>query len=1052
MMLDAERRALSALRFNLAPTPDNVWRPSPFNVADLHKDVVESVFDGVSQARGGDESNPLGVVIQGPAGAGKTHMLGMVRARTQHDGGYFFLVSLLNGKTFWQSTLLSIVDGLQRESTGWSTQLKAFLRRLTSMVGIPVGVRDAIAGEEELTPEHLATFIAALRQRHRVLGQETQDTLRAMVMLGSKETRDTVAWDIAYAYLNTRELTDFQERALWGITGEVRPAQLVIRDISRLLALTGSPTVIAIDQIDTLIAHSTRQLGSARGSSAVIVGEVADGLINLRDGTRRALIVLSCLPDTWDILKTGSANPVPDRFREAPYLGRVSNAKIGQAIVRKRLDACYSSVGFRPPYPTWPIKPMAFTEADHFTPRALLRRVQQHASACIRAGEVTELEWLEEDAPTSVVYTGSVAEAKVPEDALAALDERFGRLVKEAGVDEALTHATEDRAMPRLLAAGLSALIEEMGGAFKQDPPPSAKPALHARLRETLNEALEDERHWSLRAIASNHAVAVIARIQAASTMAGLDADVPERRLYLLRNTPWPKGPKTTATVSEFHEAGGRTLPLSREDLRVFDALRIMQSEQLEHFEPWLRARQPATTTDLFQAIFGDRVVGAAPAGEPDPGGAVPALVAPEPAQAIRLGSNVDTGEPLDIELEALRKHMVIFAGSGSGKTVLIRRIVEECARKGVSAIVLDPNNDLARLGDAWPHTPPRWGDGRRGDGQPTIWRARRHHGVDAADRGWSAAELPAAAGFRRRHRRARRVRRQSTLPWRRSRQGQAWATPRPRPAGQAVLREALEYFARRGEAAGSGFIGLLDRPAGRRRPDSARREGRAGDGGDPGGRGEVIDPLFGGDGEPVDAGNLLSPAPGRRARVSVISLIGLPGEEQRQSFVNQLQLELFSWAKRNPAGDRPLGGLFVMDEAQTFAPSGATTPCTKSTLALVSQLRKYGIGMVFATQAPKGLHNLIPGNATTQFFGLLNAPAHIEAAKGMAKVKGGDVPDIGKLGVGQFYAAGEDFPFGKIQTPLCLTHHPNAPLIPDEVIERARREPPPRNRRAGDV
>src|SRR6185437_11283134 len=48
-------------------------------------------------------------------------------------------------------------------------------------------------------------------------------------------------------------------------------------------------------------------------------------------------------------------------------------------------------------------------------------------------------------------------------------------------------------------------------------------------------------------------------------------------------------------------------------------------------------------------------------------------------------------------------------AGSGSGKTVFIRRLVEECALQGVSSIVLDPNNDLARLGDPWPTTPTTW-------------------------------------------------------------------------------------------------------------------------------------------------------------------------------------------------------------------------------------------------------------------------------------------------------------------------------------------------------
>ena len=61
--------------------------------------------------------------------------------------------------------------------------------------------------------------------------------------------------------------------------------------------------------------------------------------------------------------------------------------------------------------------------------------------------------------------------------------------------------------------------------------------------------------------------------------------------------------------------------------------------------------------------------------------------------------------------------------------------------------------------------------------------------------------------------------------------------------------------------------------------------------------------------------------------------------------------------------------------------------------LALASQARKYGLGLVFATQAPKGLHNRIPGNAATQFFGLLNSPTQITAAREMARA---DISDDG--------------------------------------------------------
>jgi DNA helicase HerA-like ATPase len=132
------------------------------------------------------------------------------------------------------------------------------------------------------------------------------------------------------------------------------------------------------------------------------------------------------------------------------------------------------------------------------------------------------------------------------------------------------------------------------------------------------------------------------------------------------------------------------------------------------------------------------------------------------------------------------------------------------------------------------------------------------------------------------------------------------------------------------------------------------------------------------------------------------------------------------------------LGGLFVMDEAQTFAPSGAMTACTHSTLVLASQARKYGLGLVFATQAPKGLHNRIPGNAATQFFGLLTSMAQIDAAQEIARAKGSSITDVGRLGRGEFYAAVEGSPFVRMQAPFCLSHHPKSPLTSEEVVERA--------------
>jgi DNA helicase HerA-like ATPase len=148
--------------------------------------------------------------------------------------------------------------------------------------------------------------------------------------------------------------------------------------------------------------------------------------------------------------------------------------------------------------------------------------------------------------------------------------------------------------------------------------------------------------------------------------------------------------------------------------------------------------------------------------------------------------------------------------------------------------------------------------------------------------------------------------------------------------------------------------------------------------------------------------------------------------------------MELFSWIKKNPAGDRPLGGLLVMDEAQLFAPSRESTPSLRSTLDLVTQARKYGLGLVFATQAPKNLHNNITGNTATQFFGRLTAPVHIDAAEQVARARGGQLGKIAQLEPGVFFGATEGRSFERVKVPYCLSYHPNSPLTEEEAIAKA--------------
>ena len=92
----------------------------------------------------------------------------------------------------------------------------------------------------------------------------------------------------------------------------------------------------------------------------------------------------------------------------------------------------------------------------------------------------------------------------------------------------------------------------------------------------------------------------------------------------------------------------------------------------------------------------------------------------------------------------------------------------------------------------------------------------------------------------------------------------------------------------------------------------------------------------------------------------------------------------------------------------------------------------------MFATQAQTGLHPHIPGNATTQFYGLLNSPSQIDTAQEMARAKGGLVPDISRLRAGNFYVATEGKRFHRIVAPWCLSYHPASPPSADEVLRLA--------------
>jgi hypothetical protein len=1084
-MREIERGALTELtRVNWAISRDGVWEDPETHVAGLNGPAFGTVMDGFHDARASSAESPLGVVVTGQPGSGKTHLVAAVRSRVMAAGGYFFALDLRHERAFWQKVVHDVLGGLLRPGRDGVKQGEALRRGLSQRLDLSEPLHRQLMGHDEPTRSGLDGIVEALDDVDQQLAFECGHTLRALTLLAS---RSLAIREVGSAYLlSAEDELVVGERAEWGIRAASRKPHETVGELFKLIALTG-PSVIALDQIDTLIQQSDRAADGAASEESdaepesmglprkQMFDDVGSGLMELREVTRRTLVLVACTEPVWKRIHQHSLGSVEQRFRHAEQLHTIPEPAVGRTLIERRFALKFGQVGFTPPYPTWPVRPEAFADSGQFTARGLIRQIDTHLRACLRANHVVELTSLAEPSgnDTPAPRPGP---APLPSDqgAFTDIDEQLTALVNDtsviADVAKSLDPKQEDQHVPRLIRSALKWWIVEQGEEHLRYVLPletmaAGNPALHAEVHRIIDEDTEDKIYWSFRAIGWRDGRAVINRIDRVLIATGLDPSAQKRKVFLLRTGEWSNGNKTRQKVQEFEAAGGVVIELSRETLetglRTFAALeRLAGTQPPARFRAWLLSRRPAGRTALLRAVFGDpRDDPESPRPEPGPVHTLqpseatlplaaldttdPVVAAPGQAAAdpltLHVGDRMDTGAPVTISLESLRKHTAIFAGSGSGKTVLIRRLVEECALRGVSAIVLDPNNDLARLGDSWPQPPDAWGpqDAARADDylrntDVVVWTPRRESGRPLAFR--PLPDFAAVADDPDEFRQAVDTAVAALAP--RARADGATAKAE---RSRAVLNQALQYFARKSGGGLSNFLDLLgDLPDGVTRLAKARE--MAADMAQTLRAATINDPLFGGVGEPVDPGVLLTPEAGKRARISVISLIGLPTEEQRQSFVNQLQMALFAWIKRNPAGDRPLGGLLVMDEAQTIAPSGSLTASTHSTLALASQARKYGLGLVFATQAPRGIHNRISGNAATQLFGFLNSPPQIAAAKEMAAAKSSAVPDISRLGAGEFYAVAEGLAFQKIRTPICLSYHPPSPLTVEEVIDRARR------------
>lgn len=332
----------------------------------------------------------------------------------------------------------------------------------------------------------------------------------------------------------------------------------------------------------------------------------------------------------------------------------------------------------------------------------------------------------------------------------------------------------------------------------------------------------------------------------------------------------------------------------------------------------------------------------------------------PAVPERMQIGKRADEGAPLGLAPEVLLRHVMALGSSGSGKTAFCKVVVEEAVRRGIPALCVDPQGDLASFGAGVVSAAELEAHGV----DPAIARDFEARAEVVVFTPGSSRGVPLSADPV-----------DSALL---SFSGEERTAAVSRTAAMAVGLLGFELDA----DDGAGLIAVIDRAltelldAGiepslallteqlfaaekddfaaysrlldaRKIRLACQRLARL----DVGARRS----LFHG-GVPIDIDVLLgrdprAPVAEGKTRIAVVYLNTLHAQEDKDFFVAALADRLYAWMLAHPSAEPQ--ALFYIDEVAPFLPPVRKPACKEGLSLLFKQARKYGVGCLMATQNP---------------------------------------------------------------------------------------------------
>ena len=347
----------------------------------------------------------------------------------------------------------------------------------------------------------------------------------------------------------------------------------------------------------------------------------------------------------------------------------------------------------------------------------------------------------------------------------------------------------------------------------------------------------------------------------------------------------------------------------------------------------------------------------------------------------LHLGRNPDNGQSIRLPEEDLLRHVVILGATGSGKTVLGKAILEEAVRLGVPVVAVDSQGDLASLAIA------------------TTQESAAAHGTpeDAKDEYWSKAAV------------------QILTPGSRHGVARSLNPLKDAPAFEAS-EDAVLFLDAIAEGLASAMGYALTSDSGSRAKDTIyiALQGAWKSGKWPK---EVSDlplilarePMMDGAllshreraalvrrahamtvgakgllftaGPPLDVKSMVEWAPKGRTPVNIVYTGGLRSPSEREMVVATLCEDVYHWMVSETNGHLRL--VVYIDEVAGLCPPHPKNPPAKKFLSLLfRQARKYGVGLVVATQNVTDLDYKALGQANTWALGRLLAKQDLDRVR----------------------------------------------------------------------